>query len=126
MDAYTENDIQALLDSGVTAIVCATTHSADIVRRELQKAEISVPARSLAAVGCMDDIAPCSGYYCSARQLADGVVGLLRDGPGTRPATLWLAGTWHDLEPPGPPRRFQLKKPRNCDWAACWFKAMRH
>ncbi|HET6246396.1 MAG TPA: GntR family transcriptional regulator [Tepidisphaeraceae bacterium] len=103
VDACTPDEVSSLLDTGVTAIVCGTTHAANKTRAELQKAAISVPGQvSLAAVGCVDDIAPCSGYYCSAKQLADAVVGLLRDAAGTRPATLWLAGAWHDLGTTGP------------------------
>ena len=98
VDACTPGEVRNMIDAGVTAIVCGSSASAAQVRAELDRAGIHVPSQvSVMAVGSTGDVPPCSGYFCSARQLADAVVGLLNEATGSRPATLWLAGAWHDL-----------------------------
>lgn len=103
VDACTIADIQPLLDSGVTGIICGSCDVATQVKAYLEKSGAQLPAQvSLVAVGCAPQPAPCSGYFCSAEQLAEAAIGLLRNAIGTRPATLWLAGTWHDQGTIGP------------------------
>jgi DNA-binding transcriptional regulator YhcF (GntR family) len=98
VDSCTSDEIQVLAESGVTACVCDSCATVDQVKARLHGAGTQIPAQvSLTAVGCTGDGAPCSGYFCTASQLAEAVVGLLRDAPGARPATLWLAGSWQDL-----------------------------
>ena len=103
VDACSADEIHLLLESGVTGIVCSTCTAAEQVKAQLDRMDVQIPSQvSLVAMGSVTDIAPCSGYYCSARQLAEAVVGLLKDAAGSRPTTLWLAGTWHDLGTVGP------------------------
>jgi len=100
VDACTPEEVGALLDTGITALICGSSHAAAVAKSRLDQAGIRVPQQmSLAAVGCSCacDGVPCSGYYCDAQSVADAIIGLLRDAPANRPATLWLAGTWHDL-----------------------------
>ncbi len=103
VDACNSEDLPALVQSGVTACICDSTASAVSARSLLDQSGIALPAQiSLAAVGCIGEVAPCSGYFCTAAQVAEAVGGLLRDAAATRPATLWLAGHWHDLGTCGP------------------------
>ncbi|HZL34741.1 MAG TPA: GntR family transcriptional regulator [Tepidisphaeraceae bacterium] len=103
VDACAADEIQTLIDAGITGIVCGACRSAGQVNERIEKAGINIPSQvSLAAVGCTEESAPCSGYYCTAQQVAGAVAGLLRDAAIGRPATLWLTGTWHDLGTTGP------------------------
>lgn len=103
VDACAPDEARSAVEAGATAFICGSCAAADQVKRQLEQLDVNVPGRvSLAGVGCIGDCAPCSGYYCSARQVADAVVGLLRDASTGRPATLWLAGSWHDLGTTGP------------------------
>lgn len=96
-DSCAPQDVPALIEAGVTAIVCSSTEMAGEVTAILDRAEIRRPRQvSLAAVGCIGETLPCSGYFCSAGQLAESVGGLLRDAIGMRPAVLWLTGDWRD------------------------------
>lgn len=93
VDSCDAADVLTMVESGVTAIVCNSCAMVSQVKSRLDAAGIAVPARvSLAALGCMDDAAPCSGVFCSNRQIAEAVDGLLRDATTARPTTLWLAG----------------------------------
>ena len=86
-----------MIESGVTAVVCGSCAAADTVKALLSRHGITVPGRvSLAAVGCIGETAPCSGYFCSMLRLTEAVEKFLGEVPGARPATLWLAGAWHD------------------------------
>jgi Bacterial regulatory proteins, gntR family len=96
-------EIASLLEGGVTAVVCGSAAIAQKVKANLEKSGVSIPGQvSLAAVGCINETAPCTGYYCGSRQVAEAVAGLLRDAPSGRPAVLWLSGDWHDLSTAGP------------------------
>ena len=92
--------IAAAVESGVTALVCDSVRSAEQVKAGLERKGHEVPgALSLAAVGCVcggPDKCPCSGYFVDCEPLAEAVIGLLRDNPPSRPATLWLAGEFID------------------------------
>ena len=93
VDACSADEIRMMIDSGVTAVVCGSCAAADSVKAVLSRHGIAVPGRvSLAAVGCISETAPCSGYFCSMRQLTEAVEKFLGETPGSRPATLWLAG----------------------------------
>ena len=98
----------ALLDNGVTAVVCDSVRTAFRIKESLEQAGVDVPGQlSLAAVGylCGGQIAcPCSGYFVDCEPLADSVVQLLRDGPPQRPTTLGLAGDFLDRGTMGPAR----------------------
>jgi hypothetical protein len=96
-DACSIAEVQPLLESGVTGIICGSCEIAAQMKAQLQKAGANPPAPiSLAAVGCTSHSAPCSGYFCSVEQLAEAAIELLRNAVHGRPTTLWLAGTWHD------------------------------
>jgi hypothetical protein len=98
IDGCAPEDVAALLDEGATAVVCDSPRSAEQVAKVLAARGAGVPAAvSLAAVGCVCDQAPCSGYYVPCKQLVDSVVRLLRDPPA-RPAAVWLAGEFADLK----------------------------
>ena len=92
--------IAAVVESGVTAIICDCVGSASSVKLALDRHPVPVPeGLSLAAVGwlCGDpELCPCSGYYVDCVPLAEAVVGMLRDNPPARPTTLWLAGEFVD------------------------------
>lgn len=92
-------ELMALVESGTTAVVCATPASAEKARAALQEAGNGIAGRvSLAAVGCTEAPWPCSGYFVEPAELAEAAAGLLRDCPSTRPAVLWIAGTWRDAD----------------------------
>jgi hypothetical protein len=99
VDACTPTEITTLVAHGATGIVCGSTAAAEQVRGQLAQAGIAVPDQvSLTAVGCWDGLAaaaPCSGYFCTSRQLAVAVAELLK-APAGRPAALWLAGAFHE------------------------------
>jgi DNA-binding LacI/PurR family transcriptional regulator len=98
IDGCAPEDVGALLDEGATAVVCDSARSAEQVGKLLAARGTSVPAAvSLAAVGCVCDQPPCSGYFVPCKQLVDSVVQLLRDPPA-RPAAVWLAGEFADLK----------------------------
>jgi hypothetical protein len=97
VDACSADEVRMMVESGVTAVVCGSCAAAENVNTLLNRHGISVPGRvSLAAVGCIAEVAPCSGYFCAVRQLTEAVDQFLAESPGGRPATLWLAGAWHD------------------------------
>ncbi|MDB5303674.1 MAG: araR [Phycisphaerales bacterium] len=107
------DEIGSLLEGGVSAVVCGSAAIAEKVKACLHKIGVSVPGPiSLAAVGCIDQTAPCSGYYCPSRQVAQAVAGLLRDAPAGRPAVLWLSGEWHDLNTTGPIACVNVEEPQ--------------
>jgi hypothetical protein len=98
IDGCPPEDVAALLDEGATAVVCDSARSAEQVAKLLAARGAGVPAAvSLAAVGCVCDQPPCSGYFVPCKQLVDSVVQLLRDPPA-RPAAVWLAGEFADLK----------------------------
>jgi DNA-binding HxlR family transcriptional regulator len=110
VDSCECNEIAALVDAGCTAVVCGNLQDAQQVKRRLEHAGIRLPAQaSLTAVGACDDQAPCSGYFCTSRQIIDGVNELLKNAPVGRPTVLWLAGDFHDcgtIAPTGSPEQF--------------------
>lgn len=90
-------------DGGATALVCDSPRSAERAKDALDRLGLSVPGDvSVAAVGCVCDQPPCTGYFVPCRQVAEAVVSLLRDGP-SRPASLWLAGEYADRGTVAPP-----------------------
>jgi hypothetical protein len=102
IDGCAPEDVGALLDDGATAIVCDSARSAEQVAKLLAARGVAVPGSlSLAAVGCVCDRPPCSGYFVPCKQLVDSVVELLRDPPA-RPAAVWLAGEFADLKTMSP------------------------
>jgi hypothetical protein len=92
--------VSAIVESGVTGVVCDCVLTAERVKRGLARQGVEVPRHlSLAAVGCLcggASACPCTGYYSDCVPLAEAVVGLLRDNTLTRPTTLWLAGEFID------------------------------
>ncbi|MDB5330088.1 MAG: hypothetical protein JWP03_1239 [Phycisphaerales bacterium] len=112
VESCNTDEIGGLIESGVTGIVCGSSEAADRVKSYLEKTGAAMPGQaSLAAVGCLGAAAPCSGYFCTARQIADAVAGLLRDASTGRPAVLWLAGEWHDSGTTGPTASPPLEEP---------------
>jgi hypothetical protein len=89
-------DAAALVEGGVTALICASARDARQTQVNLARHGIAVPGQaSLAAVGCMCPDLNCSGYFVQCKAIADAVVTLLQnDHP--RPVSLWLAGAWID------------------------------
>ena len=96
IDVADPKDVAALVDEGVTALVCGSARAARAAGAALEARAISVPGRvSLTAVGYACTPIPCSGYFVECGEVAQSVLGLLRDVP-MRPVTLWLPGSWVD------------------------------
>ena len=96
IDSADASEAPALVDHGVTALVCGSTGDARSARAALAAQGIDVPGQvSLTAVACMCPEAACSGYFVECRQIAESAISLLRDAR-TRPVTLWLCGSWVD------------------------------
>jgi hypothetical protein len=88
-----EDEVEAALHAGATALVCDGESAAMRVMNTLRKLEVNVPTQvSVAAVGCTGGEPPCSGYFVPASAMAEAIAGLIRE-PGRRPATLWLVGS---------------------------------
>jgi hypothetical protein len=97
VDSCSPDEIATLADHGVSGIVCGSTREAQEVKAHLERARIRIPEQiSLTAAGCGEESIPCSGYFCSHRQIVDAVVQLLKNAPAGRPAALWLAGEFID------------------------------
>jgi hypothetical protein len=98
--------VPALLEGGVTAIVCDCARTANRVKTGLDRLGVKIPGTlSLTAVGCLyagETVCPCSGYFVACDPMADAVVKLLREGPPARPTILWLAGEFLDRGTLGP------------------------
>lgn len=98
VDSCTPEEITTLIDSGVTGIVCGSPDAALQVKSRLDQARITTPGHvSLTAVGCCEESASCSGYFCTNRQVVDAISDLLKNAPNGRPTVLWLAGEFRDL-----------------------------
>lgn len=96
VDVAEPRDVATLVEEGVTALVCATARAARAARAALEARGIGVPGQvSLTAVGYACQPIPCSGYFVECSQVAQSVIGLLKDVP-IRPVALWLAGKWTD------------------------------
>lgn len=96
VESFTAEEISTLIDHGFTGVVCHSASCAARVSAHLERSGLRAPEHlSLTAVGVANGSAPCSGYYCSAEQVADAVVELLK-APTARPTTLWLAAEFHD------------------------------
>ena len=93
--------VSAIVEAGITALVCDSVLTVERVKRGLARHELEVPRQlSLAAVGCLcggASACPCTGYFCDCVRVSDAVVGLLRDNTLTRPTTLWMAGEFIDV-----------------------------
>jgi DNA-binding transcriptional regulator YhcF (GntR family) len=98
--------VSAVIENGVTAVVCDCVATAERVKRGLERQGLEVPAHlSLAAVGCLcssRNECPCSGYFSDCVPVAEAVVSLLRDNAPARPTTLWMAGEFIDRGTIGP------------------------
>ena len=96
IDVADAGEVAALIEAGVTAVVCGSVQDAHRAAQALGERGVAVPARvSVVAVGCSCPQAGCSGYFVECEKIADAVIALLRDPP-LRPTTLWLAGNWVD------------------------------
>ena len=105
VDVCSPQDVAALVEGGITGVVCHCPSTGEAVRGALDRAGVQIPHRaSVVALGCVGDNIPCSGYYAGASEMAQAVAGLLRDGGTGKPTTLWLAGAWHDRQTLGPAR----------------------
>lgn len=97
VDSCDACDICALIDDGVTAVVCRNIDWAEQVKAELQQNGVAIPQRvSLVALGPTNDKQPVSGYFIPQEEKARAIVRLLRDSQSNRPTTLWLAGRYVD------------------------------
>ena len=95
VEAAEAREAAALVDDGVTGLVCESIRSASVARAVLDARGIRVPDQvSLTAVGCGAN-PECSGYFVDARQIADAVSGLLKEVP-LRPVALWMSPNWVD------------------------------
>jgi regulatory GntR family protein/substrate-binding family protein len=98
--------VAALVESGVTAVVCDSVRTVSRVKAGLERFGVEVPGKiSLTSIGCLfggQMACPCSGYFVDCEPLADAVVKLLQDGPPPRPTTLWLVGEFIDRGTLGP------------------------
>ena len=104
--AELRSGVAALVDNGVTAVVCDCVRTADGVKAAVEAAGVDVPGQlSLAAIGCLCGgkmACPCTGYFVDCVPMADAVVQLLEDGPPPRPTILWLVGEFLDRGTMGP------------------------
>lgn len=92
-----DDELELALERGVTGIVCDGVTCGRRVMHNLAKMGISVPGQvSVMAIGCVDEVPPCSGYFIHAGEMAESVISLLRSG-ARRPTTLWLAGRRTDV-----------------------------
>lgn len=104
LEAGGASDTVAALERGVTAFLCDTRQAAIQVREIIQRRGMAIPAElSLAAVGAGLEEYPCTGYFVHARQKADAIVNLLRDGKAKRPTTLWITGNYIERGTTAPP-----------------------
>lgn len=111
VDAAEPSQAATLVDSGITALVCSSASDARQARAALAARGIDVPNQvSLASVGCMCAQSSCSGYLVECRQIANAAIGLLR-GAHSRPATLWLAGSWVERGTLAPTAGLPLEQP---------------
>jgi hypothetical protein len=96
IDSADPRDAATLANEGFTGMVGASPQWASIARAAIEARQLRVPHQvSITAVGCVGQTPECSGYYVDSRQIADAVMGLLKDVP-LRPVSLWLAGNWVD------------------------------
>ena len=94
VDAADPADVAALVDAGVTALVCGCVRDARQARAALAARDVAVPQQvSLVAVGCACADAQCSGYFVDCERIGQSVVDLLKDA-SPRPVSLWLPGQW--------------------------------
>lgn len=94
VDVVDPGAVAALVDAGVTALVCGSVRDARQARAALDARGIAVPEQvSLVAVGCACPDAKCSGYFVDCDKIGQAVVDLLKEG-NPRPVSLWLAGQW--------------------------------
>jgi len=97
VDTCGPSEVGALVEHGVTAIICDSASSAKSTVDLLQSQGIDVPGRvSVAAVGWIEGAAPTTGYFVRAALKIQAILGLIRDVPTGRPAPLWLAGEYID------------------------------
>jgi hypothetical protein len=97
VDACFPEELAAAMEYGSTAIICNSAGWAAQTMQRLADAGIDVPGRvSVAAIGCIDGAAPCTGYYVTAEQKAAGIIEVLKHSQSGRPITLWLTGATVD------------------------------
>jgi DNA-binding transcriptional regulator YhcF (GntR family) len=98
IDSCEPTEIAAMIDHGVTAAICDSPESATIVSDILDTHGIRVPGQmAIAAVGCIAGEPPCSGWFVTAREIAENITQILRDNTSRRPVTIWLTGTFIDV-----------------------------
>jgi hypothetical protein len=94
VDSVDPDDVAALVDAGVTALICGSARDARQARAALDARGIAVPQQaSLVAVGCTCPHARCSGYFVDCGKIGQAVVDLLKEA-NPRPVSLWLPGEW--------------------------------
>lgn len=103
VDGCYAEEVMALVENGVSGIVCDGCEVAERVSAVLARHGVLVPARvSLAAIGADGRELPCSGIAPRPGDKADAVINLLNDLP-TRPTVLWLSGAFADRGTISPP-----------------------
>jgi len=98
-------EVAALVEMGPTALVCDSLASTRDALAALAVINKQVPRDiSVAAVGCVADEIPCTGFHTTSRQQAQAIVDLLKDVQPSRPSTIWLTGNYidHDTIAPLP------------------------
>jgi hypothetical protein len=94
IDSANPGEAAALVEAGVTALVCGSVSDARLARAALDARGIAIPEQvSLVAVGCTCPDAQCSGYFVDCEKIGLAAVELLKDG-NPRPVSLWLPGQW--------------------------------
>lgn len=94
VEATEPAEVGMLVESGMTALVCASTRDAKLTRQFLTDKGVQVPQQvSLVAVGCACAGAGCSGYFVECETIGKTVIELLANPPA-RPVALWLPGQW--------------------------------
>lgn len=106
------NEVRDVLTQGVTGLICTSAMVARAAMEICRVEGIAVPqAVSIAAVGRLDDEAPCSGQFVPTQHVADAVRHLLQDGNPHRPICLWLSGEFVDRQTVAPVASPSLTRP---------------
>lgn len=94
VDSGFEQDVMAMVEHGITAVVCQARETMTI-RQALEAGGINVPQQvSLAALGSAEAQPACSGYYLEAATKAAAIRELVREVQPHRPSVVWLTGQY--------------------------------
>ncbi len=110
VDEGVEEDVLALVDQGITGIVCDGIDAARRVLDQLGDAGVDVPQRvSVAAIGLAQGELSCSGNYVKLASVATALVEMLKDLP-PHPVVSWLRGHFVDRGTMGCPPHIKAEE----------------